>query len=219
MLRYIRQDRSALEGEPVVGRYETPWGSGTVTVHRGRLIGVELPWLQSAELQPIARGGSVLQNASTDSEEGRQHELSDCDRAAMAHWIAELEAYFRGERLGWLPDEVSLEDLGLGDFERSVYEALLGIPPGITVSYGVLAKMAGYPRAARAVGNAMAANPLPVVVPCHRVIRADGSLGKYGRDPAWKVRLLDHERTHVSPLSLEDSATERGNPQRRQENA
>ncbi len=54
--------------------------------------------------------------------------------------------------------------------------------------------MAGFPRAARAVGTAMANNPIPVVVPCHRVIRADGSLGSYGDDPSWKPKLLEHER-------------------------
>jgi len=63
---------------------------------------------------------------------------------------------------------------------------------------GTLAEMAGYPRAARAVGNAMASNPIPVVVPCHRVVRSDGSLGRYGDDPAWKERLLDHEQKHVA---------------------
>ncbi len=66
------------------------------------------------------------------------------------------------------------------------------------MSYGELAEMAGYPRAARAVGNAMASNPIPIVVPCHRVVRSDGTLGNYGNDPTWKERLLEHERLHVA---------------------
>ncbi len=71
----------------------------------------------------------------------------------------------------------------LGVFEQAVYEALLSVPAGETVSYGELAEMAGYPRAARAVGNAMAANPIPIVVPCHRVIRSDGSHGQVRQRP------------------------------------
>jgi methylated-DNA-[protein]-cysteine S-methyltransferase len=169
----------------VVGRYRTHWGMGTVTVRKGRLVGVELP--DATEPVPVVEGLAPLPSSE---------EPAPIDQDALDHWVAELEAYFRGERLAWRPEEVALDDLGLGTFERVVYTTLLSIPPAVTVSYGVLAEMAGHPRAARAVGNAMAANPIPVVVPCHRVIRADGSLGNYGTDPAWKKRLLVHEHTH-----------------------
>ena len=117
------------------------------------------------------------------------------DMEALARWIEALEAYFRGERLSWSADELPLEQLAAGPFERAVYAALLSVPAAQTVSYGELAEWAGYPRAARAVGNAMAANPVPIVIPCHRVIRADGTLGNYGNDPAWK-RLLQRARAH-----------------------
>jgi len=160
-----------------IGRYRTPWGTGTVAVRNGRLVSVELP----SATQPAP--------ASADA--------APIDRAALDRWVGELEAYFRGERLAWGPEDIGLDSLGVGSFEQVVYTTLLSIPPAVTVSYGVLAEMAGHSRAARAVGNAMAANPIPVVVPCHRVIRADGSLGNYGNDPAWKERLLIHERTHA----------------------
>ena len=111
----------------------------------------------------------------------------------MSSWVVQLEAYFAGDRTTWTAAEVPLAEMSLGVFELAVYEALLTVPPGETVSYGELAHMAGYPRAARAVGNAMAANPIPIVVPCHRVIRSDGTMGRYGNDPAWKERLLVHE--------------------------
>ena len=168
-------------------RYETPWGTGLVWVRDGRLVSVELPRVAGA------LGSSVPATPVRPQASG----VSESDRAVLEHWVAELEAYFRGERLAWSPEDVSLEGLSLGPFARAVYEALLSVPPGETVSYGELAEMAGYPRAARAVGNVMATNPIPVVVPCHRVIRADGSLGKYGDDPAWKGRLLEHERAGV----------------------
>lgn len=166
---------------PVTGRYSTPWGEGTVTVGHGRLIGVELPPVPAP-----AEGG-------TEPTAG----IAPIDRAALERWTQELEAYFRGDRLGWTAPEIGLSALAAGSFERAVYEALVEVPPATTVSYGTLAEMAGHPRAARAVGTAMATNPIPVVVPCHRVIRSDGSLGRYGDEPAWKERLLEHERRHA----------------------
>jgi O-6-methylguanine DNA methyltransferase len=168
-----------------IGPYLTPWGTGIVAVSEGHLVGVELPGATASML--LESAWPLAGDASS----------SPADPAALAHWVEDLEAYFRGERLAWKPEEIALDGLGFGPFEVAVYTTLLSIPPAVTVSYGMLAEMAGYPRAARAVGNAMAANPIPVVVPCHRVIRADGSLGRYGDDPAWKERLLTHERMHA----------------------
>ncbi len=170
-----------LRRRPVAARYQTSWGEGAVTVCEGRLIGVCVP------------GDHALPNGEEPSTEV----LAE-DRAALRRWSGQLEAYFRGERLGWTLDEVDLHGLGVPDFAARVYEALLAIPAAETISYGGLAELAGYPRAARAVGNAMASNPLPIVVPCHRVIKSDGSYGNYGSDPAYKVLLLEHEREHVA---------------------
>jgi methylated-DNA-[protein]-cysteine S-methyltransferase len=74
---------------------------------------------------------------------------------------------------------------------------LRGIPPGTTLSYGALAAKLGSPRAMRAVGHANGANPLSVVVPCHRLIGADGALVKYGGGIARKRWLLEHEGVAV----------------------
>ena len=128
---------------------------------------------------------------------GEAPELTPRQESALERWASALAEYFQGERLCWDPAEIPWEELGVREFERAVYEALLAVPPGQTVSYGDLAEMAGYPRAARAVGSAMARNPVPVVIPCHRVIRSDGTLGNYGDDPEWKPRLLEHERAAV----------------------
>jgi O-6-methylguanine DNA methyltransferase len=128
------------------------------------------------------------------------------DREALAHGVSGLEAYFRGERLGWSENEVPLEGIATTPFRQAVYRALLAVPPGVTLSYGELAERAGYPRAARAVGTAMACNPVPVVIPCHRVILADGRLGDYGEDPAWKERLLRHERAYLGSAGLAGTA-------------
>jgi methylated-DNA-[protein]-cysteine S-methyltransferase len=78
-------------------------------------------------------------------------------------------------------------------FHRKVWEALLDIPYGQTISYGELARRIGEPDAARAVGAANGANPIVIIVPCHRVIGADGRLVGYGGGLARKRILLDHE--------------------------
>lgn len=175
------------------GRFRTAWGDGGVTVAGGRLNGVELP--------PLAD--------RAEDAGAWVHAAQGADRIALERWMQQLEAYFRGERLAWTADELGLDEMPFGSFERNVYRTLLSIPPAVTVSYGTLADMAGYPRAARAVGNAMASNPIPIVVPCHRVVRSDGSLGRYGDDPAWKERLLDHEQRHVARSGAKDCDDER----------
>ncbi len=75
------------------------------------------------------------------------------------------------------------------------------IPAGKTVSYGELAKRAGYPGAGRAVGSAMRKNRLPIVIPCHRVVPAQGGIGAYSAGKKWKCRLLKHERALVAQRS------------------
>ena len=79
-------------------------------------------------------------------------------------------------------------------FRKRVMQACAAIPAGEVRSYGELAEAAGFPRAARAVGTVMATNPLPVFVPCHRVVRGDGRLGEYGAGgPARKAAMLGAE--------------------------
>jgi O-6-methylguanine DNA methyltransferase len=174
--------------------YVTTWGEGWVYVRHGRLVGVDLPGEGPID-RPDGDEGAAAGPGAEDAPAavGGAAEPGAADSEALSSWVRELEAYFAGRRATWGANEVPLDDMRLGVFEQAVYEALLDVPAGQTVTYGELAEMAGYPRAARAVGNAMAANPIPVVVPCHRVIRADGTLGRYGNDPAWKVRLLVHE--------------------------
>ena len=82
-------------------------------------------------------------------------------------------------------------DLSSGTlFQQKVWRALQTIPRGETRSYAWVAKKIGKPKAARAVGAACGANPVPIIVPCHRVIAGDGSLGGFGGGPALKKRLL-----------------------------
>lgn len=114
---------------------------------------------------------------------------------------AELEQYFAGERRKFT---LLLAPLGT-EFERAVWRALLEIPHGMTLSYQQLAIRVGRPGAARAVGRANAHNPIAVIVPCHRVIGADGSLTGYAGGVEIKRWLLEHEasvagKAHETPL-------------------
>ena len=102
----------------------------------------------------------------------------------------QLEEYFAGERQEF---SLTLETDGT-DFQRCVWEALRGIPFGATVSYGDIARRIGNPRAVRAVGLANGRNPISIIVPCHRVIGADGSLTGYGGGLERKRFLLALEK-------------------------
>jgi len=113
------------------------------------------------------------------------------DDAAVALVVDELRAYFEGASRAFTVD---LDLRGAGPFDAAVWSAARTIPYGETVSYGELAALAGYPRAARAAGNAMARCPFSPVVPCHRVIHADGSIGGWGSDTWVKRWLLELER-------------------------
>lgn len=111
--------------------------------------------------------------------------------APASAWRSRLERYFAGSPVDFGLDVTSFAAAWrLTPFQTAVYEALGRLPYGAVMSYRDLATAAGYPCAWRAVGTALAANPLPVVLPCHRVVRNDGRLGEYGGRPEWKARLL-----------------------------
>ena len=86
------------------------------------------------------------------------------------------------------------------NFSDSVYAMTSKIPMGRVTTYGAIAKAIGFPGAARAVGQALGANPNPIVVPCHRVVRSDGVLGGYsgGEGPITKAKLLSREGVKVT---------------------
>lgn len=104
--------------------------------------------------------------------------------------VARIDAYFAGDIRAI--DAIPVETGGT-PFQQSVWHALRTIPAGRTASYGDIARAIGNPRAVRAVGRANGANPIPIVVPCHRVIGGTGSLIGYGGGLERKTWLLEHE--------------------------
>jgi methylated-DNA-[protein]-cysteine S-methyltransferase len=107
---------------------------------------------------------------------------------------AQLKAYFAGKLMQF---DLPLAPQGT-DFQQRVWLALLRIPYGATTTYGDIARSLGDLQATRAVGAANGRNPLPIVVPCHRVIGADGSLTGFGGGLPVKRQLLDHEQRHCA---------------------
>ena len=100
--------------------------------------------------------------------------------------FGQLDEYLSGRRRDF---DLDLCPEGT-DFQKDVWSALLKVPYGRTVSYSELAKMSGHPNAQRAVGNAVGKNPIPIIIPCHRVIRSDGSIGGFSLGVDLKKRLL-----------------------------
>jgi len=112
-----------------------------------------------------------------------------------------LESYFETGELEWSLDH--LDWVGVSDFHRDVLRLCHGIPAGETWTYGQLAKLAGSPQAARAVGGAMARNRWPLIIPCHRVVGSSGKLTGYSGEGGTKTKhwLLEHE-FHASSGNL-----------------
>jgi methylated-DNA-[protein]-cysteine S-methyltransferase len=143
----------------------------------------------------IARDG-VLTNVSM--HEQRHSSPPPVDAVVDDNWFkdvaVQLDAYFAGELTSF-----DLEMMLLGTpFQQCVWSQLCAIPYGETISYGELAQRVGNPNASRAVGLANGRNPIAVIVPCHRVIGANGSLTGYGGGLERKTWLLEHELRHRS---------------------
>ncbi|CAN5183085.1 hypothetical protein BH20ACT9_BH20ACT9_23280 [soil metagenome] len=120
-----------------------------------------------------------------DAPVRRRVDLGDLSGALAAYLDGDLQA----------PSRLPVVQTGT-EGQRRVWEALRAVPPGRTVTYAQLARHAGHAGAARAAGAACGANLLAPVVPCHRAVRSDGTVGGYAYGPAAKRWLLDHERRH-----------------------
>jgi methylated-DNA-[protein]-cysteine S-methyltransferase len=151
-------------------RFASPIGELVITASDSGLTGVWFP------------GNVPVAAARRDDEPGPAS-------AVLARVAEQLAEYFAGTRTTF---DVPL-DAGGTPFERRVWDALRTIPYGTTLSYGELARRLGDVRATRAVGAANGKNPIPIIVPCHRVIGANGALTGFGGGLDRKRWLLEHE--------------------------
>jgi len=118
--------------------------------------------------------------------------------ANVEEWHAATIAALKEILAGRTPTALPPLDLTRGtDFQRQVWEVLRKIGPGHTKSYGEVAAAIGNPEATRAVGAACGANPVPPIIPCHRVLAAKGKLGGFSGTKGWKEKLLAREGVHL----------------------
>lgn len=142
------------------------------------------------------RDGRLMHLRMVDQTYEPTREGWERDDAAFPDAVDQLTAYFAGD----LTNEFDLElDMVGTQFQRRVWEALLTIPYGETCSYGEIARQIGSPSGSRAVGLANGHNPIGIIVPCHRVIGANGNLTGYGGGLDRKRALLELERSRTMP--------------------
>lgn len=158
---------------------DTPIGILTVEGHERAVTRIDLPVSTSRKARPFPTRSAHRDGSHSPGE-------------PVLEALRQLEEYFKGDRKEFdLPIEVSGSA-----FQKDVWLSLAEIPYGETVSYAELAMMVGRPRACRAVGQANGANPIPIVLPCHRVIASGGKIGGYGGGLDTKRQLLELEGAH-----------------------
>ena len=174
--RIIRRPEARVS---VVG---SPIGKLLVAESERGLVGLHFMWTSSADrmLERMRQRFDLVENES-----------------ALKKVMAELDRYFR------LGDAAALDNQKVdfsmieSEFQRRALERLRSVPSGSVITYQALAAAVGHPNSQRAIGTTMATNPIPLFVPCHRVVRSDGTIGNYGGGVDRKLQLLELEGFHV----------------------
>jgi methylated-DNA-[protein]-cysteine S-methyltransferase len=158
--------------------FATCWGCCAVVAGDRGILATFLPQRSRPRIEALLR---------------RQFPHSRHDPKLLPGLVRSFRAYFQGKPARF---DARLDLTGVTEFRRRALEACRKIPRGRTAAYADLARAAGSPRAGRAVGSAMANNPLPLIVPCHRVVRSDGTLGGFSSPEGIRLkrRLLELER-------------------------
>ncbi len=149
--------------------YNSPIGALLITSENGKINGV----------------------ASSFSKE--ENIITETNEPVLIECIKQLSEYFLGQRKIF---DIDIDTKGSA-FEQSVWAELINIPYAQTRSYGQIASLIGSPKASRAVGGACHKNPIMIIIPCHRVISSNGSLGGFGGGIEMKKILLENERKYV----------------------
>ena len=185
---------------------ETPLGDVWLRVEHGALREMIFIDEHRRKQPPDLNGAAKLRSKATiaggnGNTSAASREPLDAGSPALARIAGAVERYFAGDVDAL--DEIPIEAEGT-EFQRAVWDAIREIPAGRTASYQEIARSVGRPAAVRAVGTATGRNPVSIVVPCHRVIRSDGTLGGYGGGLHRKEWFLEHERRHAA--AKEDAA-------------
>ncbi len=172
-------------------RHPAPWGILHLAAGDRGILAIELASETGDFVDDLARrlGGPVVPDRPG---------LPRAWRDALAAASRELDEYFAGERMAF---DVPVDLAGVSAWDRLVLDGARRLSYGEVTSYGALARAIGRPRAARAVGGALGRNPVPLMIPCHRIVAGDGTLGGYGGGGRGaRARLLEVKR---SLLALE----------------
>ncbi|MCF7956376.1 MAG: methylated-DNA--[protein]-cysteine S-methyltransferase [Phycisphaerae bacterium] len=170
--------------------FETKFGFFGILTSQGGILRTSLP---------------VSDRKSAENDLLTGLEGAEFDPDLLADLQNQIKSYFSGTYVEF-DENIPLQLAGLSRFAQDILKGCRKIPYGHTVSYAELAQMANHPKAARAVGNAMGNNPIPLIMPCHRVVKSDGTTGGFQRNRPGgtdlKKRMLDVEKcTKSSPFS------------------
>jgi methylated-DNA-[protein]-cysteine S-methyltransferase len=166
-----------MRAAPSLLRIPTTWGVIEVQASAGKIVSCTLPRCESTPSRAFKVDGRSRLDAGQE------------DRGVLRQAEKFVVAALQGRAAACPP----LHDAEGGPFGRRARQHLRRVPRGRTCTYGELAKAAGSPRAARAAGTACGGNPLPLFIPCHRVLAAGGKLGGFSSGLAWKKLLLERE--------------------------
>jgi len=174
--------------------FKTTWGTITLTFDGDKVVALDLPFLKTIPRKPfVFIGGTRPPGAFKACAERPLHLNRLPLPSVTASHSRGLSRYTRVQCLEDFPKTFpNIGNLNGTDFQKSVWRELKKIPRGQTRTYGEIAAAMGEPKAVRAVGSACGANPLPVFIPCHRVVAKNG-LGGFGSGLPWKKLLLELE--------------------------
>lgn len=164
---------------------EAPWGTLHLAASDGGLVAIELRATTERFVEATAArlGGAIV--VDQPGIPAGWHET-------LERTVLELDEYFAGRRQHF---DLPVDLHGVSTWDRRVLGGATRLEYGEVTSYGRLARRIGQPRAARAVGGALGRNPIPIVIPCHRILAGDGSIGGYGGSHASRSAMLDVKRT------------------------
>lgn len=171
--------------------FSTAWGWAGVIFNQGGLCFFILPEERKEDI--ILELKKISKENNFDVFEYNNLKVENKD---ILDLISRVQDYFVGKKVNFSHYQLNLKFYSA--FQKKILYTVSRIPYGITKSYKEIAEEAGFPRAFRAVGNVMKGNPLPLIIPCHRVIRSDGGLGGFSgkQGIALKKKMVDWENNH-----------------------